>query len=306
MNIWTLPTQAHRDLWWLLTTPHIIEDSSVGLNSSQKENLLPDAWNWIQRDAEYPSNLQSWVQNPHRQRKLGLYAEDLLHYYLQWGSPWRVRWHDVQIQENKRSIGAIDFILEQNGVLEHWEMTVKFYLQYKATGNWTDWVGADQRDSLYKKWAHFHTKQLKLGTHPATVAKLAEDGMTTPTQSKIWHCGMLFSEWGAPCELPEPCVYGQVHTSQPLGQWIRRTDFVRFFFSNKYRWVIRDHPNWLAPIESEHALTTIEVMDVPISRGFLMLAQMSAHNNGWRESTRWVLVDDDWGSRVVETMPTST
>ena len=61
MNIWTLPTQAHRDLWWLLITPHIIEDSSVGLNSSQKENLLEDAWNWIQRDAEYPSNLQSWV-----------------------------------------------------------------------------------------------------------------------------------------------------------------------------------------------------------------------------------------------------
>ena len=63
---------------------------------------------------------------------------------------------------------------------------------------------------------------------------------------------------------------------------------------------------WLAPIESTHALTTIEVMDVQISRGFLMLAQMSAHNSGWRESTRWVLVDDDWGSRVVETMPTST
>ena len=301
MNIWTLPTQAHRDLWWLLTTPHIIEDSSTGVSSREKESLLPDAWSWIQRDAKYPSNLQSWIQNPHRQRKLGLYAEDLLHYYLQWGSPWRVRWHDVQIQENKRSIGAIDFILEKDGTLEHWEMTVKFYLQHKATGKWTDWVGADQRDSLYKKWAHFHNKQLKLSSHPATIAKLAEDGMTMPARARIWHCGLIFSEWGAPCILPEPTVYGHVHSSQPLGQWIRRKDFIQFFFGAAHRWVIREHPNWLAPIESEHALTTVEIMDTSASRGFLMLAEMSPYNSGWRERKRWILVDDNWGERVVET-----
>ena len=298
MDIWTLPTRAHRDLWWLLTTPHIIEDSDVGISSTQKENVLPDAWNWIQRDAECPSNLQSWVQNPHRQRKLGLYAEDLLHYYLQWGSPWRVRWHDVQIQEHKRSIGAIDFILEKDGIIEHWEMTVKFYLQHRATGLWTDWVGADQRDSLHKKWAHFHNKQLMLGTHHATIAKLAEDGIDMPRRSRIWHCGMLFSEWNVPCVLPEPSIYGQVHTSQPLGQWIRRKDFIQFFFGGSHRWNIREHPHWLAPIESEDALTTIEVMDTPSSRGFLMLAKMSPHDNGWREIERWVLVADNWGVRV--------
>lgn len=299
MNIWKLPTKAHRDLWWLLSSPNIIEDNTGNsLTSKQKSELLSDAWHWINRDAECPQNLQNWVQNPHRQRKLGLYAEDLLHYYLQWGSPWRVRWHDRQIQEHKRSIGAIDFILERDGVIEHWEMTVKFYLQYKATGKWTDWVGADQRDSLHKKWAHFHNKQLPLGTHPATIAKLIDDGMSAPVQSRIWHCGFLFSEWNTPCILPQPSRYGSVHPSQPLGQWIRRRDFIQHFFSPKHRWVIRDHPHWLAPVETEEALTTIDIMEMPMNRGFLMLAQMEAYDLGWREKLRWVLVDDDWGSRV--------
>ena len=302
MNIWTLPTKAHRDLWWLLTAPNIVEDDSgTSLTSSQKSELLSDAWDWINRDAECPSNLQTWIQNPHRQRKLGLYAEDLLHYYLQWGSPWRVLWHDVQIQENKRSIGAIDFILERDNILEHWEMTVKFYLQHKATGEWTDWVGADQRDSLHKKWAHFHNRQLPLGTHPATVAKLTEDGISAPIRSRIWHCGMLFSEWNAPCVLPKSSSYGTIHIAQPFGQWIRRCDFIQHFFSPKHRWVIRDHPHWLSPIETEDALTTIDVMEAPMNRGFLMLAKMEAHALGWREQSRWVLVENEWGSRVGST-----
>ena len=237
MNIWTLPTQAHRDLWWLLTTPHIIEDSGVGLTSSETELSFPKQGLDSAR-CKCPSNLQSWVQNPHRRRKLGLYAEDLLHYYLQWGSPWRVRWHDVQIQEHKRSIGAIDFILEKDGLLEHWEMTVKFYLQHKATGQWTDWVGADQRDSLHKKWAHFHNKQLQLSSHPATLTKLADDGMDSPTCAKIWHCGMLFAEWNAPVYFLSR-TYGHA-ASQPLGKWIRRKDLS--VFSETTSIVYREHP----------------------------------------------------------------
>lgn len=299
MNIWTLPTQAHRDLWWLLTCPNIIENSGAsGIDTPEKSSWLEDAWNWIQRDAQCPANLTQWVQHPHRQKKLGLYAEDLLHYYLQWGSPWHVRWHDVQIQEERRSIGAIDFILEHNNLVEHWEMTVKFYLQHKPTGEWTDWVGADQRDSLYKKWHHFHTKQLPLGRHPATISQLIQANLPTPQQSRIWHCGMLFTEWNQPCVLPKPSAYGTVNTKQPLGYWIRRRDFIQQFFSPKHRWVIRQHPQWLSPIETADAQSTVEIMDTPSPRGFWMLAKMIAHNDGWREEQRWVLVDDNWGQNL--------
>jgi uncharacterized protein len=299
MNIWTLPTKAHRDLWWLLTSPNIIEDGTrISFSTKEKEMLLPNAWEWLLRDAECPSNLQGWVQNPHRQRKLGLYAEDLLHYYLQWGSPWRVRWHDVQIQENRRSIGAVDFILEQNGVVEHWEMTVKFYLQHKPTGQWTDWVGADQRDSLHKKWNHFYTKQLPLGRHPATIERLTLDNIATPTRSRIWHCGLLFAEWQAPCILPVETEFGWTNSAQPMGHWIRRKDFIQQFFSPKYQWVIREHPNWLAPIESAETLSTVDLMEYDLRRGFLMIAEMSAYEEGWREKQRWVLVNDDWGMNL--------
>ena len=84
---------------------------------------------------------------------------------------------------------------------------------------------------------------------------------------------------------------------------LQRAQFGPVFFGGQHRWVIREHPNWLAPIESEDALTTIEIMDTPSARGFLMLALMSPHTIGWRETSRWVLVDDDWGNRVIETLP---
>ena len=163
--------------------------------------------------------------------------------------------------------------------------------------------GCRSKDSLYTKVVPFHNKQLQLGTHPATLTKLADDGMDSPTCAKIWHCGMLFCRMECTvCSSSVFGTYGHVHASQPLGKWIRRKDFIQSFFGGQHRWVIREHPNWLAPIASEDALTTIEIMDIPSHRGFLMLAKMSPHTIGWRETSRWVLVDDDWGSRVIETL----
>ncbi len=86
-----------------------------------------------------------------------------------------------------------------------------------------------------------------------------------------------------------------------MGHWIRRKHFIQHFFSLKHQWVIRDHPHWLSPIESESTLSTVEVMEESSNRGFLMLAKMDAYDFGWREKQRWVLVDDDWGMRVHNT-----
>jgi hypothetical protein len=296
MDIWTLPTRAHQDLWWLLTAPKIIhDDSGTTISRQEQSTWLHDAWAWIQRDAIHPENLLEWVNNVHRRRKLGLYAEDLLHYYLHWGSKWRVRWHDVQIREDKRSIGALDFILEHDGQTEHWEMTVKFYLQHTPTGHWKDFIGADERDSLHQKWTHFYDRQLPLVQHPATLARLKEDGIAVPDRSRIWHCGLIFSEWNTPFIPPEQTSWGQSDPAQPVGQWIRRRDFVQHFFNSSKRWAVRPHPHWLAPIETDDALDCIGIMDQPMERGFLMLAEMVPSRFGWRECGRWVLVKNTWG-----------
>ena len=84
-----------------------------------------------------------------------------------------------------------------------------------------------------------------------------------------------------------------------MGHWIRRKDFIQQFFSSKFQWVIREHPNWLAPIESAETLSTMDLMEYDLQRGFLMLAEMSPFEQGWRESRRWVLVNDDWGMNLI-------
>ena len=109
--------------------------------------------------------------------------------------------------------------------------------------------------------------------------------------------------FGMECSLytPKPCVYGTIHASQPLNQWIRRKRFYPAFFQYQISLGSRVTPHWLSPVETEDALTTVEVMDAPMNRGFVMLAQMESHDLGWREQRRWVLVDDDWGTRVNNT-----
>ena len=296
MDIWNLPSRHHRNLWWLLTAPTIIEGSPLtSINHLERQSVLEEVWQWMLRDIEEPNNIHAWFDNPHRQKKLGLYAEDLLHYYLQWGSEWRVCWHDVQIQEHKRSIGAIDFIVEKDGITEHWEMTVKFYLQRSPSGKWSDFIGADERDSLHKKWAHFFNRQLPLSSHTATIAKMNSDNIIPPTHSKIWHCGLIFGEWNQPFVPPEKTLFGHSSDAQPQGFWIRRKHFIQEFFNSSKRWVVRHHPDWLAPVESTIVLDSVEVMDHPMNRGFLMLAEMSYQGTIWRESSRWVLVHNEWG-----------
>ena len=299
MKIWNLPSRHHRNLWWLLTAPTIIEgETTNSINSDERRSILENAWAWILRDIEEPNNIEGWFDNPHRQRKLGLYAEDLLHYYLQWGSQWRVLWHDVQIQEHKRSIGAIDFIVEQDGVTEHWEMTVKFYLQLRPSGKWTDFIGADERDSLHQKWSHFFNRQLPLSSHPATLEQLKKENIPIPIRSRIWHCGLIFAEWNQTFVPPETVHWGRCGDCQPQGIWIRRRDFIQEFFNSSKRWTVRYHPDWLAPVESEVVLDSVEVMDHPIDRGFLMLAEMLLEGTIWREKSRWVLVHDQWGLNI--------
>ena len=110
-----------------------------------------------------------------------------------------------------------------------------------------------------------------------------------------WHCGLIFAEWNKPYVPPEKSEWGQSSPVQPQGFWIRRKDFIQEFFNSSKRWLVRHHPDWLAPIESDVVFDSVEIMEQPLNRGFLMLAEMVFNGRSWREETRWVLVHDEWG-----------
>lgn len=292
--LWSIQSPVLRDLLSLLQMPAIIDSHSIEIISTeQRRTWIQEALDWINIEDQYPENLHHFT-NTKRQYKLGLYAEDLIHYYLRFGSPYRVLHHDVQIFREKRSIGALDFLLQSpTGQIEHWEMAVKFYVQHKSSPHMNSWIGPEGKDSLHNKMTKFTEKQIPLSHSVEGRLFLEQQGITTPVQQRIVMMGMLFrpwkDEWTAPAGMS---------AHQPQGTWIHRGDFFMEFYDSPHLWSPRRKPKWLAPklcTDSNELLTALEILDAPMERGnYLMVSQMQPCPLGWEEIHRWIIVGDDW------------
>ena len=139
--LWQLKSSVHRDLAWLLASPSLLAPSHdvPAISSDEWWTMFFNAFDWLLHEDQNPEHLLRFVDTP-RKYKLGLYAEDLMLYYLRNGSPYTVLAHDLQVFQEKRSIGAFDFIVRTpNNTVEHWEMAIKYYLQYEPSPDWTLW-----------------------------------------------------------------------------------------------------------------------------------------------------------------------
>ena len=306
-TLWSIPSRKHRDILWLLHHPNLLENipDLDCVSTEDKRQWLEHSLPWLVENAKYPEILESSLQGT-RQHKLGVYAENLLLYYLRWSSPFRLIEHDLQIftektveQPNKRSIGALDFLIETpNTEIEHWEMTIKYYLHHHLhphlpINHPAQYIGPDGKDSLHNKLEKLRSHQLPLGSNPRSLQTFAEMGIQAPIRSRLFHTGMFFAQWQKKFPIPEHCS-----SLQPTGTWIHKKDFIMQFHSSSKRWAVRTHPNWLAPIlspQGENIVDAIEVMEHPMDwQKFIMVAEMQRCPKGWQEVHRWVLVEDDW------------
>ncbi|BDS10369.1 DUF1853 family protein [Aureispira anguillae] len=116
--------------------------------------------------------LKQWAQQISPKLVLGKRVEHFMSYYLSSQSPFKILAQNVQIFEQKTTIGELDFLLEHqtNKTLIHLEQVYKFYLyvpnsKKKSIDNW---IGPNCKDRFQQKINKLHQKQFPLLYHPNT------------------------------------------------------------------------------------------------------------------------------------------
>jgi len=127
-------------------------------------------------DFELPTNL-----------RLGHLVEKVVSELIKLSTNYRLLYENIQLVENNKTIGEIDFILkdENTNRLIHLELAYKFYLfdpniSSKPINNW---IGPNRNDSLKEKLEKVKSKQFPLLYHPVAVSKFNDLTLEKITQA---------------------------------------------------------------------------------------------------------------------------
>ena len=118
--------------------------------------------------------------------RLGQLVERLVGKLLRASSNFDVLHENVQVLDDRRTIGEIDFLLEEKTTHEiiHLELAYKFYLFDLSISKEpiNNWIGPNRNDSLIEKLEKLKTKQFPLVHDERTQAQLPHLNLTNVRQ----------------------------------------------------------------------------------------------------------------------------
>ena len=119
--------------------------------------------------------------------RLGHLAEKVISKAIKSSDNHKVVFENIQILHDKKTIGELDFIIQQvdNKELIHLELAYKFYLYDPSISSEAlkNWIGPNRNDSLYEKLEKLKKKQFPLLYHNETKSQLAKVNANGITQS---------------------------------------------------------------------------------------------------------------------------
>lgn len=146
--------------------------------------------------------------------------------YIRSESNWDVRAENVQIIDDQRTVGELDFILEntQTQRLLHLELACKFYLYDPELSKETArWIGPNRRDSLKLKLQKLGRKQFPLLSNPATQKTLEQLNIEVAEMEQALSIkSMLFLPAGSTATPPgvnPKAIQGNWYRPEELGQF---------------------------------------------------------------------------------------
>ncbi|GLQ06674.1 DUF1853 family protein [Sneathiella chinensis] len=174
------------DLEWAILSPPLLPNSLQAHLAR-----LPETRALIDRVRNDPSPLLDTLLTMKRQN-LGTYFEHLIFFWLENMPGVQVRGKNLQVREDKQTLGEMDVLFDYDGACWHWELAVKFYLNAGDRMDPWQWVGPMKRDTLGRKLDRLFSHQLTLPETPAGQACLSRLGIKEVTSSPMVK-GMLFS-----------------------------------------------------------------------------------------------------------------
>ncbi len=252
-----ISTLSHQDVRYLLESPPLLDPgawSDEGTSRAQRlQNALLEAL-----------GTSHWAPTSPLPLRVGRYAESLLQTVTSLESDAFDRLAtNLQIFENRATIGEVDLMTSHPDGHLHIELAVKLYLGLPQYSESLDgWVGPNPRDTLGKKYRHLRDKQLPLSSLEVTRNTLGLDQQDSVAQH-AWIKGYLFHHHGIPMNLP--ALVNPKHTH---GWWTLERDDWTPADTSETVYCIPPKPFWIhqVPKDTPRYPTWIDLLDAAASQ----------------------------------------
>ena len=183
-------------------------------------------------------------QNAHI--RLGLLVEQFVFFCLNTNKDIKTIAANIQVIEDKRTLGELDCLIIDQNKLIHLEVAYKFYLfDPTISGSEIDkWIGPNRKDSLRQKLNKLKSNQMPLLGHPKTKEIIKEFGYDSDLFIQKSHFkGQLFLPFGLTsmnlAPLNKACIYGYYITLKQLVYFNKSS----FYIPSKLDWLIEPNDN---------------------------------------------------------------
>lgn len=196
------------------------------------------------------TSYKSFNLKPVTKLRLGKLVERFVSEEIKGDESIKIIAENIQIQDNKRTVGELDCLLLQNGNPIHLEIIYKFYLYDSSVGNTEieHWIGPNRRDSLIQKLTKLKEKQLPLLYNKKTKPYLEKLNLIAKNiRQQVYFKAQLF----VPLQdyrkrfsiINNDCIVGFYIYPKELIQF----SDCKFYTPTKHNWLVIPHPqlNWM-------------------------------------------------------------
>jgi len=266
----TVEAKFHRDLLALLCSPFVFKDffpNDLQFEENEFSNF-EETWSWFKRIEQkpYPTDVQKL--------RLGKYAEELLNFYFQESAALEVFGYNIQLIDEKLTVGEIDFLLKDtvNNEFIHLELAIKFFLQIKI-GVEYQWIGPSTKDNLTKKKGKLLNHQLKLTEHHK--ALFPEAFQSTVFTPQLLLKGAEFIHFEAYQPTPYPLTNAW---------WIHVENLEKIEKQNFQFVIVPNRKDWIFPFNKrleKHAFNELkrEIQDFLLLQNEILVGRFDSHGN---------------------------
>lgn len=197
-----------------------------------------------------PTDVTSFDELIRGKIRLGKLVERFVSFELSLHKSISIINENLQIIEDKLTIGEIDCLLKYFNQIIHLEISYKFYLYDEDAGKLEPerWIGPNRKDSLVQKLSKLKSKQLPILFHKETIRTLEKiDIDVSDIIQLVYFKAQLFVPYPIMTSLlPEinnDCIKGFYIQKSQLNQFNDHT----FYIPSKINWIIDAHNsvNWV-------------------------------------------------------------
>jgi uncharacterized protein len=213
-----------------LNTPQLWHGNLVGLN--QINNLV--------KNDLFPPQLSN------KKIRLGHLVERFVSKELENIADIKVLAENIQVKNNKITIGELDCLLINNNTPVHLEIVYKFYLYDESVGNSEieHWIGPNRNDSLIEKITKLKNKQLPLLYRLETEPIIEKFKLNINTiQQQVYFKAQLFVPFhlfNKPLRvINNNCIMGYYINFNAINKLKNN----QFYIPSKLDWLVEPHSN---------------------------------------------------------------